>query len=152
MKNKRNRNQISRQPIISERVRSIEGGFAFIEHRFLHRGFFADLNQHELVLYFLLVIAGDRRGISFYRNDALCTLCELNSDDYLLARNKLIAKDLIAYDGVRFQVLSLPERPVKKEQSPLIDDEDFKNHDPMTIRRIMCESFGIDEADLEDKR
>ena len=80
MRNKRNRYQISRQPIISDRVRSIEGGFAFIEHRFLHRGFFADLGQSELVLYFLLVIAGDRRGISFYSNDALCTLCDLNPE------------------------------------------------------------------------
>jgi hypothetical protein len=146
MKQRPNRFQISREPIIPERVRQIEGGFAFIEHRFLHRGFFATLSQAELVLYFLLVMVGDRRGISFYGNDALCSICRLSSEAYLLARNALIAKDLIAYDGLRFQVLSLPEHPVKEKSGPLIDDEDFDEHDPATIRQLICQSLGLNKA------
>lgn len=138
--------QISRQPIIPERVREIEGGFAFIEHRFLHRGFFAALSQAELVLYLLLVIAADRRGISFYSNDALCSLCQLSSEEYLAVRNALIAKDLIAYDGRRFQVLSLPEHPVQQRNCPLVDDEDFESHDPATIRQIIRQSLGLNES------
>jgi hypothetical protein len=146
MKQQRDRFQISRQPILSERVRQIEGGFAFIEHRFLHRGFFASLSAAELVLYLLLVIAADRRGVSFYGNDALCSLCQLSREQYLLARNGLIAKDLLAYDGHRFQVLSLPEHPVLECRHPLVDDEDFANHDPYTIRQLIRESLGIDDA------
>ena len=57
---------IERTPLIAQRVRKINGGFAFIEHRFLRDGFFASLDHHELLLYLFLVIVGDRNGMSFY--------------------------------------------------------------------------------------
>jgi hypothetical protein len=147
MKQHRTRHQISREPILSHRVRSTDGGFAFIERRFLHQGFFAHLNQQELVLYVLLVLAADRRGISFYGADAIGSLCGLSCDDYLVARNVLIAKDLIAYDGRRFQVLSLPQRPVADKGRPLISDEDFEAHDPSTIRKLIRQSLGLQQPE-----
>lgn len=143
MNTPRARHHISREPIVSQRVRRIDGGFAFIEHRFLHRGFFAQLNQQELVLYLLLVLAADRRGISFYGTDALCALCQLDPDAYRATRNALIAKDLIAYDGRRFQVLSLPDRPLVQPERALVSDEDFEAHDPATIRMLLRESLGL---------
>jgi len=96
-----------------DRVRRIEGGFSFIQHRFLTDGFFASLNPHELLLYFLLVLAGDRNGISFYSYDKICTLLQMNLERYIMARNELIDKDLIAFDGTVFQVLSLPGQALK---------------------------------------
>ena len=148
--NQRSRYTISRQPIIEHRVRQIEGGFAFIEHRFLQGGFFAHLNQQELVLYLLLVLASDRRGISFYGDDAIRSLCGFDDATYLVSRNVLIAKDLLAYDGRRFQVLSLPARPVADPDRPLSDSEDFEAHDPATIRRIIRQSLGLDEVKGDD--
>ena len=44
-----------RKPLLSERVRTINGSFAFIEHRFLRHGFWASLSHHELLLYFFLL-------------------------------------------------------------------------------------------------
>ncbi len=62
-------------PIRPDRVRSIRGGgFAFLPNRFLHDGFFAALPGDEFVLYVLLVLAGDRNGLSFYHYDSLCSL------------------------------------------------------------------------------
>jgi len=58
------------------------------------------------------VLASDRNGLSFYSYDAICTLLELDLDQYINARNSLIDKDLIAFDGTIFQVLDLPEKPV----------------------------------------
>jgi len=63
---------VVRSPIIAERVRRIEGGFSFVPHRFLLDGFFASLTHGELMLYFLLVVAGDRYGVSYYGVDAIC--------------------------------------------------------------------------------
>jgi hypothetical protein len=153
MKQRRHRNTISRTPIVAHRVRTIEGGFAFIEHRFLHRGFFAHLNQQELVLYLLLVLAADRQGISFYGDDAICSLCAMSCDEYLVARNVLIAKNLIAYDGRRFQVLSLPERPDIDASRPLESQADFEAHDPTTIRRLIRQSLDLcaSEPDRDDR-
>ena len=56
-------------PLVSHRVRSINGSFAFIEHRFLRHGFWASLSHHELLLYFFLILVADRQGLSFYSYD-----------------------------------------------------------------------------------
>jgi hypothetical protein len=43
----------------------------------------------------------------------------MDIEDYIEARNSLISKDLIAFDGTVFQVLELPEkapaRPVRRD-------------------------------------
>jgi len=93
-----------------DRVRCIEGGFSFIPHRFLGQGFLASLHQKELLLYLFLVLAGDRNGLSFYSYDRICTLLEFSLDEYIASRDSLIEKDLIAFDGTVFQVLSLPQK------------------------------------------
>jgi hypothetical protein len=95
-----------------ERVRCIDGGFNFIPHRFLLEGFVASLDQKELLLYLFLVMASDRNGLSFYSEDKICKLLELSSEQYIDARNGLIQKDLLSFDGTLFQVLSLPSKPV----------------------------------------
>jgi hypothetical protein len=138
----RTRHTIGRSPIIAERVRRIDGGFSFIPHRFLHGGFFASLSRDELLLYFLLVVAGDRNGISFYGLDAILALLDLQNDEYLIARNGLLEKDLLAFDGRRFQVLSLPEAPRHVAAPPLSTREDFEERDPATIRQILQRQLG----------
>ena len=95
-----------------DRIRCIDGGFSFIPHRFLLEGFLASLNQQELLLYLFLILASDRSGLSYYSYDRICTLLQFNLDEYIAARDGLIAKDLIAFDGSLFQVLALPQKPV----------------------------------------
>ena len=132
---------IHRAPIVPERVRGIDGSFAFLPHRFLREGFFVSLTPDELRLYALLVLAADRNGISFYHYDSICSLLEVPIEVYVEARNALIRKDLIAFDGTRFQVLSLPERPVRNSSPALRTSEDLEEHDPATIRRAMRNAF-----------
>ena len=113
---------IKKKILNADRIRGIGGGFSFIPHRFLCDGFLAALQQKELLLYLFLVIASDRHGLSFYSYDAICRLLQLDLDQYISARNALIDKDLIAFDGTVFQVLELPETPVlwaaKKQAHP----------------------------------
>jgi hypothetical protein len=98
-----------RKKILSpDRIRQIEGGFGFIPHRFLADGFLAALSQRELLLYLFLIMAADRYGLSFYSCNSICSLLGFTVDQYLKARDGLIEKDLIAFDGTIFQVLSLP--------------------------------------------
>lgn len=99
------------------RIRRIQGGFSFVPHRFLMDGFLASLNRMEILLYLFLVLASDRNGLSFYAYDAICTLLKISVDDYILARDGLIEKDLIAFDGTLFQVLDLPETPFQEKNS-----------------------------------
>jgi len=100
---------IRKKILAPDRIRQIAGSFGFIPHRFLTDGFLAALSQHELLLYLFLIMAADRYGLSFYSCNSICSLLGLSDDQYLKARDGLIAKDLIAFDGTIFQVLSLPE-------------------------------------------
>jgi hypothetical protein len=133
---------LQRAPICPERVRAIgDQSFAFIPHRFLREGFFASLTAHERDLYFFLVLAADRFGVSFYHYETICSLLRLPLESYLAARNALIHKDLIAFDGTRFQVLALPDRPTPDTARPLRTAEDFEDHDAATIRGVLRRSF-----------
>lgn len=113
---------IAKKPLLPERIRGIEGSFAFIEHRFLRDGFVQHLSRHELLVYFFLVLAADRQGLSYYSYEKICSQLKLRLDDYIHARDCLIRRDLIAFDGRLFQVLSLPQAPVataKPAKAPL---------------------------------
>ena len=99
---------IRKKILAPDRIRQIEGSFGFIPHRFLADGFLATLNQHELLLYLFLILVADRYGLSFYSYNSICSLLGLTADQYQKARNGLIGKDLIAFGGTIFQVLSLP--------------------------------------------
>lgn len=100
---------IKKKIIDKERIRQIDGGFAFIPHRFLTGGFISNLSADQLLLYLFLVLAADRFGLSFYSYDKICSLLEMSLDQYVEARCALIKKDLIAFDGNVFQVLKLPQ-------------------------------------------
>ena len=128
--------RISRTPIVAARVRRIEGSFAFLPHRFLRQDFFASLTKNELALYVFLVLVSDRDGLSFYSYDRICSTLEIVPDDYLDARNGLLDKDLIAFDGTRFQVLSLPDQARPGPRHSLRSAEDLELHDPATIRQL----------------
>ena len=106
---------IKKKIIDKGRIRRVDGGFAFIPHRFLTGGFINDLSRDQLLLYLFLVLAADRYGLSFYRYDKICTLLEMSLDQYVDARCALIEKDLIAFDGTVFQVLALPELPKRSK-------------------------------------
>jgi hypothetical protein len=102
---------IKKKILDKARIRSIDGGFAFVPHRFLTGGFLAALDPDQLLLYFFLVLAADRYGLSFYSYDKICSLLEMGLEQYVQARFALISQDLIAFDGTVFQVLALPPAP-----------------------------------------
>ncbi len=99
--------------LMSDRIRHTDGRFSFIPHRFLADGFLKSLTRKELTLYLFLTLASDNNGISYYGQKSICTHLHLEKEDYLKVRNNLIERDLIAFDGVFFQVLQLPQKPIK---------------------------------------
>jgi hypothetical protein len=119
-----------RTPIRADRVRSIDGSFAFVPHRVLRDGFWASLHRDELLLYLLLALVADRQGMSFYSDERLASMMRLVLDDFLVARAALVRKDLVAYDptGHRYQVLSLPTQPIvataaRNDEPPMSRDQ-----------------------------
>ena len=134
-------NMIEKAPLCPDRIRKITGSFAFIEHRFLRGGYFACLDRNEVLLYLFLVLVSDRNGLSYYSYDRICTILRIATDEYIEARNGLIRKDLIAFDGRVFQVLSLPDEPVGDPEL-LKTEEDMFQSDPATVHQIVVNAFG----------
>ena len=128
---------IKKKILVPNRIRRIQGGFSFIPHRFLTDGFLASLSQTEILLYLFLIIASDRNGLSFYSYDAICTLLQLNVDQYIEARNALVKKDLIAFNGSLFQVLDLPGKPAQEKKVKLSP----QSHRRSEIRDLIQQSI-----------
>lgn len=102
---------ILRAPINPNRIRTITGSFSWIDHRLLADGFLSDMAAEEILLYFFLILVGDKNGVSFYGYDKICQLLKLDVDCFIKARNLLIDRSLIACENGRFQVLQLPDKP-----------------------------------------
>jgi len=128
---------IQKKVLNPQRVRQINGSFSFIPHRFVLDGFLAALGQKELLLYLFLVVVSDRNGLSFYSYDSICTLLELNLDEYIASRDSLIKKDLLAFDGTLFQVLELPQKPLP---CPPVSPRSG-NENPVPIARVIQQSL-----------
>jgi hypothetical protein len=112
-----------KEPIYPDRIRKIRGSFSWIEHRFVHGSFLRELSRDELLLYYFLVTVGDKNGVSFYGYEKICHLLKMDVDAYLLARNRLIRRQMIAQRKGVSQVLPLPERcpPLPSEKKSLDD-------------------------------
>ena len=126
------RAMIRKRILDPNRIRRIDGGFSFIPHRFISDGFLSSLDQKELLLYLFLILVSDRHGLSFYSYDSICSLLQLNLGQYIEARDGLMEKDLIAFDGTIFQVLDLPSKPKEGSTAKLVLDSD-RGQDPAAI-------------------
>jgi len=124
---------ISKRIINPGRLRQINGGFSYIPHRFLTGGFLASLDQKEILLYLFLVLVSDRHGLSYYNYDMICSLIQLTLDEYIEARDGLLKKDLIGFDGKIFQVLDLPS--VQHSSSSM------SGEDPAVVARMIRQSL-----------
>ena len=127
---------IKKKILKPDRIRTINGGFSFIPHRFVSDGFLTCLSKDELLLYLFLIMVSDRYGLSFYTYDSICSLLQITTDQYIDARDSLIKKDLLAFDGTIFQVLDLPSKPLSKAPTKIIPD---KHHSP--IKKLIKHSL-----------
>jgi hypothetical protein len=97
-----------KSPLRPDRIRTIEKPFAWIPFRLLKDGLFAELSDNAKLLYTFLCLAADRQGLSYYGDPKIQTHFDLNQIEIDQARKELIQKDLLAYDGHLYQLLSLP--------------------------------------------
>ena len=131
---------ITKKVLAADRIRRINGGFSFIPHRFLTDGFLKALSQQELLLYIFLVLAADRYGLSFYSYDRICSFLHMTLEQCTAVRGGLIEKDLIAFDGTLYQVLSLPASPAQGSMNA--PDRQRKGcQAPAAIGSVMAQLF-----------
>jgi len=76
-----------------------------------------------------------KTGVSFYSYDKICTLLKLDVDDYIQARDGLMQKRLIAFDGRQFQVLALPGQAPNSSGQPSAPAE---SNETQALRTILA--------------
>lgn len=98
-----NKNRI----LCAERIRRVPKRFSWVDHRLLKEGYVERCGVVELTLYLILVIVGDRNGVSFYSDRSLCALLKILPGELSSARNRLQKLGLIAWEAPFYQILSL---------------------------------------------
>ena len=101
------------QPLRPDRIRVIERPFGWIPFRILTSGLLAQLGVPARALYFFLCLVADSNGLSFYGDYRTTMLLKLAGVELRMARQDLMQRDLLAYDGRVYQLLSLPDMPEK---------------------------------------
>lgn len=98
-----------------DRIRKIDGSFAWIDHRLIRNGHLERMTLEEIALYLFLVLVADRSGVSFYRKDVISNKLGLDWDQFETAKRRLIDKGLIDFESYRpgqvdgfYQVLPVP--------------------------------------------
>lgn len=77
------------------------------------------------------------RAVGVDRSTVVIDAVRISVDEYIVARNALIKKDLIAFDGHLFQVLSLPNAPMAYSSKPIREKKEMEQKDPATIQQII---------------
>jgi len=133
----RRKAMISKAPINPSRLRKITGSFSWLDHRLLHEGYLAAMEPAEMLLYFFLVLVGDRNGISFYSEEKIAALLKIEVERLFAARARLIDKSLLAFEAGRYQVLQLPTRPSRAVEMA----EQFRHAQALQSRRAKQQDF-----------
>jgi hypothetical protein len=101
---------IQKQLLLPDRVRRPpREGWSWIDRRFLKQHA-ARLSHEAILLYFFLAAVSDQNGLSFYSDTSAALRLRMGEQAVVLARDELVAEDLVAYRTPLTQVLSLPER------------------------------------------
>lgn len=95
-----------------DRLRQIEGGFGWVDHRL--RYFWDELSREELLLYFFLCTTSNEQGCSWYSTRKICKILKIGPATLIRARQILEQRRLIATkkddlsQRTIYQVLPLP--------------------------------------------
>ncbi len=92
-------------------------GWSWVDRRFL-REHAAHLSRDAVLLYFVLCAVADKHGLSFYGDGTMATLVRINLPALMVARDELLARDLIAHETRFTQVLTLPPPGPRRRHEP----------------------------------
>jgi len=105
---------IHKQILVPGRVRRPPpDGWSWIDRRFL-REHAPRLSHEAIVLYFFLAAVSDKDGLSFYGDVSIAVRLRMEETTVVMARDELVAADLVAYRAPLAQVLSLPAATIQR--------------------------------------
>jgi hypothetical protein len=91
-----------------DRLRQTPAQFSWIDQRLVRENFLCHGEPTAWALYLVLVTVADAQGLSYYSDATLSRLLKLEPLPLALARQQLVASDLLAFEKPLYQVLALP--------------------------------------------
>lgn len=71
--------------------------YAIIDHKIIHGGYLSRLSHEAMILYFFLVVVGNRDGRSFWADSSIVQILRITLTQLNTARQQLIKENLIRY-------------------------------------------------------
>ena len=99
-----------KEPICRNRIRRINGGFGWVDHRLVQDRYVEECSHLALALYLFLVTVSNADGVSYWGERALSERLCVGMVELRVARSELEAADLLAYEKPVWQVLQLRRR------------------------------------------
>lgn len=81
--------------------------YSIVDHQLLHGGYMHSLSHEALILYLFLLVVGDRRGKSFYRELSIMHILRFSTADYKKALGELISHNLVEHKSPYFWVRNI---------------------------------------------
>jgi hypothetical protein len=99
--------KIKKRILCPERLRRIPGQFSWVDQRLVRDRYLQRCDHGALALYLVLVTVADAEGLSYYSDDTLQRLLNMEPAQLLSARHQLCQAGMLVYDKPLYQVLSL---------------------------------------------
>ncbi|MDA0991562.1 MAG: hypothetical protein O3A51_12520 [Verrucomicrobia bacterium] len=105
------RQTISKQPVDSERVRSMPKQFGPLDRRLVYGKHINRMSAEQIALYVFLACVSDAEGLSFYSDERVCEYLPFSLNGLGHAREALVQGGFLLYRRPIYQLLNLPEPP-----------------------------------------
>ncbi|MBF0427024.1 MAG: hypothetical protein HQL94_08805 [Magnetococcales bacterium] len=134
-----------KQIIRPDRLRQVPKQFNWVDHRLVRDGYICRCGHAEWALYLFLVTVGDCQGLSYYSDRSIQKLLSMDPETLVVARQKLVQADMIAFAPPLYQVLSL-EPKNRMESIPYATEkrEMIRTcHNPEAMKETLRRLWGI---------
>lgn|GEM_PF-749057 len=96
-----------------ERMRLVPEQFSWVDQALVQRHLIDRCDSAMAALYLFLVTVADAQGLSYYSAATLGARLHLSEEALRLARQRLIALELVAYQAPLYQVLAIAGTPAR---------------------------------------
>ena len=106
------RQKLIKQPVDSQRMRSMPKQFGPMDRRLVYEKHICRMSAEEIALYVFLECVSDAQGLSFYSDERICEYLHFSLNGLWNAREALVCGGYLLYGRRIYQLLNLP-RPLE---------------------------------------
>ena len=108
MRQHRTDHTITKQPVDSQRVRTMPAQFGAVDRRLVYQRHIRRMSIEQIALYVFLQCVSDAEGLSFYSDERICEELHFSLNGLWEARESLMHGGFLLYRRPIYQLLNLP--------------------------------------------